>query len=553
MRAAARAIAPAGIGAVAIVLLHSYANPAHERRAAAILAAEHPEALVSLSSEVLPVFREYERSMTTLLNAYVMPVVATYVERLEQRARRARHRRAAAADEVERRRHRARAMRGASPSRRRSPARRPARSARASSARAPGFATSSAIDIGGTSADIALIHDGAAAADDAAARSPAGRSALPMVDIMTIGAGGGSIARVSTAGALTVGPESAGADPGPACYGRGGDEPTVTDAHLVLGHLPPFLLGGSFALDAEAAQRAVRAARRRAARHERRCRRARHPFDRRQPHGRRDPARLGRTRPSIRASSRSCRSAAQARCTVVAGAPYRHADLLVPPNPGVLSALGLLVSNLRAEFARTACSGPAPSTWRSSARVFAELEAEAMAWFEAERVPEPARRIRRQASLRYQHQGFELFVPWDAGEVTQAAMAETVRSFHRMHERLYTFAQEDTPVEMVTLSIAAEGVFPRPKLEELASGGALADAITAHQTDAPRRRSGPMPGLRALASGGRRRDPRSGNRHAAQFDDAAHARTRRNGRSFRQPCRNRARLTGAGGAATAPR
>ena len=133
------------------------------------------------------------------------------------------------------------------------------------------------------------------------------------------------------------------------------------------------------------------------------------------------------------------------------------------------------MSNLKAEFARTALQRAGAIDLALVRRVFAELEAEAMAWFEAERVPEPARRIRRQASLRYQHQGFELFVPWDAGEVTQAAMAETVRSFHRMHERLYTFAQEDTPVEMVTLSIAAEGVFPPPKLEELASG--LPDAL----------------------------------------------------------------------------
>jgi N-methylhydantoinase A len=157
-------------------------------------------------------------------------------------------------------------------------------------------------------------------------------------------------------------------------------------------------------------------------------------------------------------------------------------SVLIPPGPGVLSALGLLASNLKAEFARTALQRAGAIDLALVARVYAELEAEAIAWFEAERVPESARRIRRQASLRYQHQGFELFVPWDACEVTEATTAETVGRFHRMHERLYTFAQEDTPVEIVTLGVAAEGVFPPPKLEELTPGGATTDAITARQT-----------------------------------------------------------------------
>ncbi len=337
------------------------------------------------------------------------------------------------------------------------------------------------IDIGGTSADVTLIHNGqpGLTMSGQVAGWPVG---LPMVDLVTIGAGGGSIARVSATGALTVGPASAGADPGPACYARGGDEPTVTDAHLVLGHLPPFLLGGSFALDEEAAHRAVR-------------RRVAEPLGMSVDAAARgilsivDNHMVGTIR--LVSVERGHDPREFALLPFGGAGPLHGGSLarllgmrtvLVPPNPGVLSALGLLVSNLKAEFARTALQRAGAIDLALVARVFAELEAEAMAWFEAERVPEPARRIRRQASLRYQHQGFELFVPWDAGEVTQAAMAETVRSFHRMHERLYTFAQEDTPVEMVTLSIAAEGVFPPPKLEELASGGALADAITAHQT-----------------------------------------------------------------------
>ncbi|MFL4976255.1 MAG: hydantoinase/oxoprolinase family protein [Microvirga sp.] len=480
VRDAARAIRQAGIGAVGIVLLHSYANPVHERRAAAILAEEHPEALVSISSEVLPVFREYERSMTTVLNVTVMPVVAAYVARLDRRI----EERGIASPLLL-----MKSSGGVTSARsvRKAPIE-TALSGPAAGAVGASFIGASAglkdligIDIGGTSADVTLIHNGqpGLTMSGQVAGWPVG---LPMVDLVTIGAGGGSIARVSATGALTVGPASAGADPGPACYARGGDEPTVTDAHLVLGHLPPFLLGGSFALDAEAAHRAVR-------------RRVAEPLGMSVDAAARgilsivDNHMVGTIR--LVSVERGHDPREFALLPFGGAGPLHGGSLarllgmrtvLVPPNPGVLSALGLLVSNLKAEFARTALQRAGAIDLALVRRVFAELEAEAMAWFEAERVPEPARRIRRQASLRYQHQGFELFVPWDAGEVTQAAMAETVRSFHRMHERLYTFAQEDTPVEMVTLSIAAEGVFPPPKLEELASGGAPADAITAHQT-----------------------------------------------------------------------
>jgi len=480
VRAAARAACEAGIAAIAIVFLHSYANPGHERRAAAIVAEEHPDALVSLSSDVLPVFREYERSMTTVLNVTVMPVVSAYVERLDRRiAERGivaplllmkssggvTSARAARTAPVE-----------------------TALSGPAAGAVGAAFVGASAglknligMDIGGTSADVGLIHDGrpGLTMNGQVAGWPVG---LPMVDLVTIGAGGGSIARVSATGALTVGPRSAGAEPGPACYGRGGEEPTVTDAHLVLGHLPPSLLGGSFVLDPDAARRAVRA-------------RVAEPLGMSVDAAARgilsivDNHMVGAVRLVSVERGHDPRDFA---LLPFGGAGPLHGGslarllgmrtVLVPPGPGVLSALGLLVSNLKAEFARTALQRAGAIDLGLVARVFAELEAEALAWFAAERVPEAARRIRRQASLRYRHQGFELFVPWSAPEATEAAMDETIRNFHRLHERLYTFAQEDTPVEIVTLGVAAEGVFPPPKLQELAPCGPPADAISAHQT-----------------------------------------------------------------------
>ena len=237
VRAAARELAAEGIHTVAIVLLHSYANPAHERRAAQIIRAELPDALVSISSEILPVFREYERCLTTLLNAYVMPAISTYVERLEQRTRACgigaplllmKSSGGVTSTQSARRKPVETALSG------------PAAGAVGAAfiGAAAGFHDLLTNDIGGTSADISVIQGGAPRLTTTGMIG-GWRVGLPMVDIMTIGAGGGSIARVSRAGGLVVGPESAGAQPGPVCYGRGGSEPTVTDAHVVLGHLPP--------------------------------------------------------------------------------------------------------------------------------------------------------------------------------------------------------------------------------------------------------------------------------------------------------------------------
>jgi N-methylhydantoinase A len=289
---------------------------------------------------------------------------------------------------------------------------------------------------------------------------------LPMVDVVTIGAGGGSIARLSEAGALVVGPQSAGALPGPVCYGRGGEEPTVTDAHLVLGHLPPYLLGGRFALDQQAARAAI-------------------------GHKIAEPLGL-----SIEAAARGILAIVDNNMVgairVVSverghdprdfsllpfgGAGPLHAGALarllgmarivVPPAPGVLSALGLLMSHLKAEFTRTALQKAGAFDVGELARAFAALDREAVAWLDREQVPAAARRRVWYASMRYQHQGFELNVPWAGRAVNAETAAATVAAFHRLHERLYTFAQEDTAVEFVTLRVDAEGVFPAPTPKE---------------------------------------------------------------------------------------
>jgi N-methylhydantoinase A len=487
VRAAAREIRKRGIGAVAIVFLHSYADAAHERRAAAILREEHPGALVSMSSDVLPVFREYERSMTTILNVAVMPVVSAYVERLDRRIAE----QAIAAPLLL-----MKSSGGVTSSRsvRDTPVE-TALSGPAAGAVGAAFIGAAAgvkdligIDIGGTSADVCMVHDGKLGLTTAG-HVGAWPLGLPMVDIVTIGAGGGSIARVSATGALTVGPESAGAEPGPVCYGRGGTEPTVTDAHLVLGHLPPYLLDGKFPLDVEAARRAIQKS-------------IAAPFGMSVEAAARgvlaivDNLMVGAIRV---VSVERGRDPRDFTLLPFGGAGPLHGGslarllgmraILAPPSPGVLSALGLLVSDLKAEFARTCLQRAGSVDAAMVAQVFGELEADALQWFEREQVPPEARQIAWTASLRYQHQGFELFVPWAGRGVTDGAIAETISAFHRTHERLYTFAQEDTPVEIVTLRVDAKGVFPAPRLPEISdkgpSEGAIVTSQTIHLADGP--------------------------------------------------------------------
>ena len=478
--AAASEIRREGIGTIAVVLLHSYANARHERRVAEILAAALPAVQVSLSSVVLPVFREYERSMTTVLNATVMPVVSGYVARLEDRVREAGIRAPLLLMKS------SGGVTGAA-NVRRVPVETALSGPAAGAVGAAHVAVTSgernliAIDIGGTSADISLI-DGCEPGLTTHGRIGGWPVGLPMVDIVTIGAGGGSIARMVGSGALTVGPESAGAVPGPACYGRGGVEPTVTDAHLVLGHLPAYLLAGTFRLDAAAARAAIEA---------------------------RIAVPLGL---SVEAAARGILAIVDSNMVgairIVSverghdprdfallpfgGAGPLHGGALarllgmsrivVPPGPGVLSAFGLLMSSLKAEFSRTALQRAGAFDAKLVAAVFAELEAEGRAWLDRESVPEAARRLDWYASLRYRHQGFELVVPWAGRTVTEASAAATIAAFHRLHERLYTFAQDDTPVEIVTFRVDARGVFPAPLVPELPAAGPLSEARLGEQT-----------------------------------------------------------------------
>jgi N-methylhydantoinase A len=448
---AAEAIRRMDVEAVGVSLLHAFANPEHERRVAEILRAELPGLAVTISTDVLPVVREYERSLTTVLNATVMPGVTTYVGRLEQRL-----------DEVK----------VAAPlllmksnggvagaaAIRQAPALTalsgPAAGvvgARAIAA-ACGIEDLITVDIGGTSADICLIKDGKIGLTQ---HGKVGEwpLSLPMVDMVTIGAGGGSIAAVENA-TLTVGPRSAGAWPGPAAYGFGGREATVTDAHVVLGHLPAKLLGGRMSLDVDAARGAIE---------ERIASKLDLPLE--------AAARgvlaivnnhmVGAVRV---VSVERGHDPRQFTLVPFGGAGPLHgcalADLLgissvmIPPAPGVLCADGLLAADLKAEFSRTLPKAGTVDV-ETADSIFEELETQAEDWLTEEDVPDAKRRRARVALLRYHGQGGEIAIVW-AGtrEGVEAAFAAE-------HQALYGFTL-DAPIELVTLRVEAIGLTAAP-------------------------------------------------------------------------------------------
>jgi N-methylhydantoinase A len=449
VREAAEACRAAQVQAVAICLLHSFAHPDHERRVAEMLREALPGVAVTASVEVLPVVREYERSLATVLNATVMPAVSTYMSRLAQRLREAgvvapplimQSNGGVAGIEAIARTPAVTALSG------------PAAGVvgAADVAAAAGIRNLITVDIGGTSADICLIAEGRIALTQSG-RVGEWPLPLPMVNMVTIGAGGGSIARVSN-GALTVGPESAGARPGPACYGQGGEEPTVTDAHLVLGNLPPSLLGGRMSLDRD---RAVAAVADRVA----------------QPLG----LSLAEAARGILAIADSNMVGAIRVVSVERGHDPRDFTLvpfggagplhgcslaemlgmgtvLIPPAPGVLCAEGLLAADRKSEFARTLAGR---GDHEEAETAFTELEAKAEAWFAAEGVAPADRRTSRVALMRYEGQGSELAVPWP-GDPAGAA-----RDFAAAHETLYGF-RLDLPVKLVTVRVEAEGALPPP-------------------------------------------------------------------------------------------
>jgi N-methylhydantoinase A len=493
-RAAARFLRDREVEAVGVCFLHGYANPAHERRMREVLATEHPQAAVSLSSEVVAEYREYERAMTTLVDAAVKPRVGRYMATIARRL-------AAMAPTPSR-------PTGAStstdpiPAGPRGPDPLPAGPAfyvmksnggvlsaaevvhqpistvlsgpaagalgAALVTRTAGFERVLTLDGGGTSTDVSVVLDGepTLTTEGSVGAYP---SKIPMIDVVTVGAGGGSVAWLSPEGGLKVGPRSAGADPGPLCYGRGGTEPTVTDANLVLGRIPPHLLGGEVSLDPAAAAAGLEAL----------------------------GSKLGLDLPAVAAGVLEIAAWNQANAlrqvTIQRGLDVRDFVLctfggsgslavcrllellglpaaLVPRDPGNLSAFGLLTVDVKNDEVQTAVARHADLDPAAVAATLADLEARAAWSLDAEGFPRTAHRYQRSADLRYYGQAFEVRVPVPDGPVDHALTEATVAAFHDAHQGLYGYSFRDDPtqqVEWVNLRVTGIGPIRRPTLRPL--------------------------------------------------------------------------------------
>jgi N-methylhydantoinase A len=443
-----------GVEALAICFLYAFLDPAHERRAAELVQAHLPGLYVALSCDVSPEFREYERLSTTVLNAYLGPLIGRYVRRFADRVQ---------ALGV-----------GAPPYINQSnggiisvaeAAARPVRTLLSGPAAGvmgaawvAGQAGLDAIitfDMGGTSTDVARVEGGVPRIT--AERTIDGYPVrIPALEIESVGAGGGSLAWVDSGGALKVGPQSAGAVPGPACYGRGGERPTVTDANVVLGRLSAtHLLDGDMPLSPALGERAIAGLGRELGL---------------------DPLQAARgvvsvVQANMLAAIRlvSVRKGYDPRgATMVAfgGAGPLHAaalarDLgvarvLVPPAPGILCALGLLVEPLRLDLVRTRVEPLDALGVKELEAVFAALEQEAQAWLERERVPAGRRRLARALDMRYVGQNFELLVEVPA-EFWRGERDALRRAFLREHARVYGHSAEDDAIQVVSYRLTALG------------------------------------------------------------------------------------------------
>ncbi|HEY0952000.1 hydantoinase/oxoprolinase family protein [Nocardioides sp.] len=465
-RAVARWFRDRGVNTLGVCFLHAYANPEHEERMRAVLAEEHPDAVVSLSSEVLREYREYERAMTTLVDAAVKPRLSAYVRNIAARLHALDDRTipfyvmksnggVLSADEVV---HQpiTTVLSG------------PAAGALGAAliAKVAGFDKVLTSDGGGTSTDVSVVIDGepTLTTEGSVGAFP---SKIPMIDVVTVGAGGGSIAWLSPEGTLKVGPQSAGADPGPLCYGKGGageGAVTITDAHVVLGRIPPHLLGGEIPLDVDAARTGVEAL----------------------------ATQLGLSPEACATGILEISAWNQANAlrqvTVKRGLDVRDFTLttfggsgslllcrlmdilgiptvLVPPNPGNVSAFGLLTVDVKNDYVQTHVTLEDHLDAAAVTGIYDELTARAAEALAKEGFDPDQHQFVRTADLRYFGQAFEVRVPVATGDLDPQAVAD---AFHAEHKALYGYdfsGDGSQQVEWVNLRVSGIGPIQRPEIK----------------------------------------------------------------------------------------
>jgi N-methylhydantoinase A len=454
---------------LAVCLLHAYANPAHELRIRELVNEELPGMKISLSSEILPEIKEYERAITTVVNAYVLPTVSTYLSKLRQSLAGAKVASdlyimqssggvMTAATAVEKSVHTV--LSG------------PAAGALAAMwmGRKSGFENLISIDMGGTSADVSLMSAGKLAY--AKESTVAGHVIkVPTIDINSVGAGGGSIAWVDSGGALQVGPASAGAYPGPACYGRGGTKATVTDANIVLGRLnPAYFLGGEMKIDIEAARRAI------------------HDHVARPLKLTMEQSAEGIVRVVNATMVRGIRRVSVERgydpreFTLYAfggGGPVHAAMLaaelniptvLIPAGAGVGSAMGCIVADFRHDYTQTHIGKSRELPLPQLQKLFQQLERKAVAQMKKEGLPPDQTVLLRSLDMRYAGQGYELEVAVPAGPITSETIPQVESSFRAAYRKAYGYEPED-PTEVVTFRVVAVGNLPQLELPAQQSSG----------------------------------------------------------------------------------
>jgi N-methylhydantoinase A len=482
LRRTAEELRGENVESLAVCFLHSYVNADHERRAGEILREALPNVRVSLSSDIAPEFREYFRASTTIINAGIQPIVARYLDRIERRLRESGLSAqllimqssggvftfAAAAEKpvymVESG---------------------PAAGVIATSflGETLGHKNLISFDMGGTTAKTGLIQDGtpgvtkdyevgsAASSSEHGAKAGGYPIRTPVIDLVEIGAGGGSIAWIDGGGVLRVGPQSAGADPGPAAYGKGGREPTITDANLVLGRIDPqTFLGGELELDVESARTAI----------EERCA-SRLGMDVVEvAHGIVEIANAAMTGALRRISVQRGYDPRDFVLVGFGGAGPLHANrladelaipqTLIPMSPGIFSAMGLLSTDLKHDYSSTFVTRLDDTVPTDLVQEFARLEAQGRAALDQDQVAKQRMHFVRQLDLRYLGQSYELTLSIEDPDFRSDEIERLAERFHREHERVYGFSAPDEPIELVNLRLSAIGTIAKPSLRQIADG-----------------------------------------------------------------------------------
>ena len=470
LRDAVRGLAGKGIESVAVCYLFSFRNPAHERRTAEIVAEEAPGLRVSLSSDILPTIREYPRLSTTAIDAYVGPKVQTYLLRLGAALKEA----GIETPQLFLMQSHGGLMRINLGARFPNQTLLSGPAAGAVSGRALGMLVDRpdvvTFDMGGTSTDISVIADGRIEETDSG-RIAGQDIGTPMLSVATLGAGGGTVAYIGRDGLMKVGPRSAGADPGPACYGRGGTEPTVTDANLLLGALGAgSVLGGRMTMDPDLARAAIGEM-------------VAEPLGLDPVEAAAGIVRIVNSNMAVDLRLAFQRRGADPRdfaLVAFGGAGPLHAaalardtgiaQVVVPLAPGLNSAFGLLQTDVRHIYVKSSVGVLAGLSADAMEAEFADLEARARADVREEGFAEGEVTLRRQIDMRYLHQGYQLAVDCMASPVDEAERAALKSRFDDLHARVYGASAPDEDAETVTFRVIAEIAVPQLQLPRIEAG-----------------------------------------------------------------------------------